>query len=63
MFVPNSHQQLSLYDSFKDLPKYLQGYLLNSWANTFQKVIFPAIEEERFAVLYSDKGSRPNTPC
>jgi len=62
MFVPNSHQQLSLYDSFKDLPKYLQEYLLNSWAHTFQEVIFPAIEEERFAVLYSDKGSRPNTP-
>lgn len=26
MFVPNSHQQLSLYDPFKDLPKYLQKY-------------------------------------
>lgn len=62
MFVPNSHQQLSLYDSFKDLPKYLQEYLLNSWADTFQEIIFPAIDEERFAVLYSDKGSRPNTP-
>ncbi len=62
MFVPNSHQQLSLYDSFKDLPKYLQEYLLNSWAHTFQEIIFPAIEEERFALLYSDKGSRPNTP-
>src|SRR6056297_430145 len=62
MFVPNSHQQLNLYDSFKDLPKYLQKFLLNSWAHTFQEVIFPAIEEERFAVLYSDKGSRPNTP-
>src|SRR6056297_3431526 len=62
MFVPNSHQQLSLYDSFKDLPKYLQEYLLNSWADTFQEIIFPAIDEERFAVLYSNKGSRPNTP-
>ena len=62
MFVPNAHQQLSLYDSFRDLPKYLQEYLLNSWAHTFQEVIFPAIDEERFAVLYSDKGSRPNTP-
>ena len=62
MFVPNSHQQLNFYDSFNDLPKYLQEYLLNSWAHTFQEIIFPAIKEERFAVLYSDKGSRPNTP-
>jgi len=62
MFVKNSYQQLSLYDSFDDMPKYLQDYLRNSWAHTFQKIIFPAINEERFAVLYSDKGSRPNTP-
>ena len=62
MFVPNNHQQLSLYDSFSDLPKYLQEFLLNSWAHTFQDIIFPAINEKRFAVLYSDKGSRPNTP-
>lgn len=25
-------------------------------------VDFPAIDEERFSVLYSDKASRPNTP-
>src|SRR6056297_2197156 len=62
MFVKNSYQQLSLYDSFDDMPNYLQDYLRNSWAHTFQKIIFPAINEERFAVLYSDKGSRPNTP-
>lgn len=62
MFVKNSHQQLSLYDSFEDMPKYLQEFLRNSWAHTFQEIIFPAINEERFAVLYSDKGSRPNTP-
>ena len=62
MFVKNSHQQLSLYDSFDDMPKYLQDYLRNSWAHTFQEIIFPAINEERFSVLYSDKGSRPNTP-
>ena len=62
MFVPNKYQQVSMYDSFTDLPKYLQEYLLNSWAHTFQEIIFPAINEESFAVLYSDKGSRPNTP-
>ncbi|SDL44480.1 transposase [Halarsenatibacter silvermanii] len=33
-----------------------------SWAHEFQNTIFPDINEERFAVLYSDKPSRPNTP-
>ena len=33
-----------------------------SWAFPFQEHIFPAINEDRFSVLYSDKGSRPNTP-
>ena len=28
----------------------------------FADEIFPAIDEERFSVLYSDKASRPNTP-
>ncbi len=62
MFVPNKYQQVSMYDSFTDLPKYLQEYLLNSWARTFQEIIFPAINEDRFTVLYSDKPSRPNFP-
>jgi len=29
--------------------------------HTFQEIIFPAINEERFFVLYSDKGSKLNT--
>ena len=33
-----------------------------SWANVFAQEIFPAIDEQPFAVLYSDKDSRPNTP-
>lgn len=34
----------------------------NSWAQIFADEIFPAIDEERFAVLYSNKASRPNAP-
>ena len=36
--------------------------LMKSWAYTFTTVIFPAIDEAPFDVLYSDKPSRPNTP-
>jgi len=37
--------------------------VLGSWAKQFAEDIFPAINEERFSVLYSDKqASRPNTP-
>lgn len=36
--------------------------LKNSWAHIFSEEIFPAIDEKRFEVLYSDKASRPNTP-
>ena len=36
--------------------------LENSWAKVFAEEIFPAIDEKPFAVLYSDKASRPNTP-
>ncbi len=36
--------------------------LENSWVKVFAEEIFPAIDEKPFAVLYSDKASRPNTP-
>lgn len=39
-----------------------QKALKNSWAQVFAEEIFPAIDESRFEVLYSDKASRPNTP-
>ncbi len=40
----------------------MKKVLENSWAHIFSEEIFPAIDEERFSVLYSDKASRPNTP-
>ena len=33
-----------------------------SWAKDFAEIVFPAINEARFSVLYSENGSRPNTP-
>jgi len=62
MWTKNSFQQMSFDDTVTNMPKYLKDYLKDSWAHTFQKIIFPAINEDRFAVLYSDKPSRPNSP-
>ena len=54
---------MRLDDPTNNMPDYLQEYLENSWAHTFQKYIFPEINEEQFSVLYSDnKASRPNSP-
>lgn len=53
---------MSLNDAVFNMPKYLQKTLYESWAQPFQEVIFPAINEDRFSVLYSDKPSRPNSP-
>lgn len=61
-FRSNSSQQLSLTDSFMNLTAREQKALEKSWAKIFADEIFPAIDESRFSVLYSDKDSRPNTP-
>lgn len=61
-FSENSCQQLSINDSFSSLTAREQKALENSWAHIFATEIFPAIDEKRFSVLYSDKASRPNTP-
>lgn len=61
-FVANSNQQISLTDSLFQLTDREKRFLNKSWAKTFAEKIFPAIHEEDFAVLYSNKASRPNTP-
>ncbi len=61
-FKENSYQQLSFTDSFSGLTAREQKALEKSWAKVFADEIFPAIDENRFSVLYSDKASRPNTP-
>ena len=61
-FKPNDCQQLSFDDSFIALTEREKKALEKSWAKIFADEIFPAIDEERFSVLYSDKASRANTP-
>lgn len=62
-FKPNKHQQISFDDSFINLSSRTQKIISSSWCKDFADIVFPAINEERFAVLYSDnKFSRPNTP-
>lgn len=74
-FKENAYQQMSFTDSFSGLTAREQkaqekswGKILGknpgekSWAKIFADKIFPAIDEKRFSVLYSDKASRPNTP-
>lgn len=58
---PRSTQPLLLSD-VHGLPPKLLRRLQRSWATTFREEVFQRIDEDAFAVLYSDKGSRPNTP-
>ena len=63
MFRKNEqHLQMSLFGSISSLPEKLQKRLENSWAGTFYREFFARIDEETFAVLYSDEPSRPNIP-
>jgi hypothetical protein len=63
MFVPNDqHLQMSMFSSINSLPEKLQKRLAASWAGTFYSEVFVRIDEEPFAVLYSDEPSRPNIP-
>ena len=61
-FKSNDCQQLTFDDSLFSLTERENKTLKKSWAKVFADEIFPAIDEERFSVLYSDKASRPNTP-
>lgn len=62
-FRKNDSQQMTIFDNalFGLTPRE-QKALEHSWAKVFAEDIFPSIDENRFSVLYSDKGSRPNTP-
>jgi hypothetical protein len=62
-FVPNKSNQLNLSDRYNNLTDREKKMIEESWSAPFSKLIFPAIQEERFAVLYSDNpATRPNTP-
>ncbi len=62
-FKINDFQQIAIEDRFSRISLRTQQFVLKSWAKGFSEIVFPAINEERFAVLYSDYyASRPNTP-
>lgn len=62
MFCPNPYQT-PLFDPIEQMPKYLRELLEKGWTKQFRELIFPYINESRFAVLYSkNQASRPNSP-
>ncbi|MCR4657126.1 MAG: transposase [Lachnospiraceae bacterium] len=62
-FRTNSSQQYSFSDTIYNLTNRERKALENSWAKVFSEEVFPAIDEERFRVLYSDRAQcRSNTP-
>lgn len=61
-FASNQSQQISLFDSTSNLTAREKRLLEKSWAKYFAEHIFPEIDETPFAVLYSDRPSRHNTP-
>lgn len=63
MFRKNEqHRQHSFFSGENLLPRKLRKRLKESWAETLYREVFCRIDEELFAVLYSDKASRPNVP-
>ncbi len=61
-YRPNQNWQLSIFDRSLRLTERERKCLEKSWAKVFSDEIFPAIDEDRFRVLYSETASRPNTP-
>ena len=61
-FSTNSLQETSLFDATSNLTEREKRMLEKSWAKYFADHIFPLIDEAPFAVLYSDRPSRHNTP-
>ena len=63
MFRKNTkHQQPALISAASELPEKQRKRLENSWAGAFYKEFFSRMDEQPFAVLYSEKDSRPNVP-
>lgn len=61
-FVPNNWEPMRLTDCLFGLTEREYKRLQQSWAHYFAQDIFPKIDESPYAVLYSEKDSRPNTP-
>ena len=63
MFARNDkHKQSFMFDGLDSLPEKARKRLESSWAEAFYQELFCRIDESAFAVLYSEKKSRPNIP-
>jgi len=63
MFKKNTkHLQPALISAASELPEKQLKLLKGSWADTFYREFFNRIDEEIFAILYSNEPSRPNVP-
>lgn len=63
MFAANQkHHQKPLFSTIFTLPEKQRQRLETSWAGVFYAEVFSHIDEDIFAILYSDKASRPNIP-
>lgn len=63
MFRENDdHSQQAMFGGLDSLPEKLKKRIEESWAGSFYREYFCRIDESIFAVLYSDKASRPNVP-
>jgi len=63
MFKKNTrHLQIPLTSNVDELPEKLRKRLEHSWAGVFYRDVYSKIDEESFANLYADCGSRPNVP-
>lgn len=61
-FRRDSVQQISLDDSFNNASPRVQRIVEKSWAKTFADHVYPAINGDRFRVLYSEnEATRPGT--
>ena len=54
-FKTNDYQQITLTDTFLNLSPRTRKIVEKSWAKDFADIVFPAINEERFSVLYMSR--------
>jgi len=63
MFKENTdHLQIPLISDLDNLSEKSRKRLEGSWAGDFRREVFGRIDEQPYAVLYSDDPSRPNEP-
>lgn len=63
MFRPNErHLHQSFFGDISNLTEKARTDLERSWAGVFYREFFCRLDERPFAMLFSDKASRPNAP-